>query len=490
MFINDGKQNLIKRFSTLRSFRFWPKSLASQMILVVLLGMALALTVSLWMLGDAHKNAVKLINQGMLVRQAATLAEVLEASPASLHRSILKTSRRENAYFQLSDQSLVPAGDFSKEEQMLMRRITQLFGDGHQGREVRVNLASERPEHTIETRRSSRWEQHSSSRWEQHKKENEHRRLRLNLLFLNLSIQLKDGQWLNMQSATPKVTPLLARRSIFLLGMSTFCVLAGIIFMVRRITKPMRKLSSASQRLGLGEKIDPLQEEGPEDIREMIRAFNQMNERLQRFVADRTRMLAALSHDLRTPITTMRLRVELMAPGPDTDQLLGTLDEMQQMSEATLAFMRQASDNEPTRPVDLNALLDSLCEDLRDIGLNVDYQEGAEIIANCRLVSLKRAIRNLIENGVKYGDAAYVRMQLQNDEVEVLIQDEGDGIPEGMMERVFEPFVRMEASRNRETGGIGLGMSIARNIIHSHGGEIVLENNDRGFLVRIKLPLS
>ena len=231
----------------------------------------------------------------------------------------------------------------------------------------------------------------------------------------------------------------------------------------------------------------------------MIRAFNQMNERLQRFVADRTRMLAALSHDLRTPITTMRLRVELMEPGPDTDQLLATLEEMQQMSEATLAFMRQASDNEPTRPVDLNALLDSLCEDLQDIGMDVhfqtdsyqnsDVQNSSEVIVHCRLVSLKRAIRNLIENAVKYGTSAHICMVAHNGEVEIQIQDEGDGIPDAMMERMFEPFVRMEESRNRETGGIGLGMSIARNIIHSHGGEIKLENNDRGLMVRIKLPV-
>ncbi|MCW7554805.1 ATP-binding protein [Endozoicomonas gorgoniicola] len=475
---------MIKRFSKLRSSRFWPESLASQMILVVLLGMALALAISLWMAGDAHKEAVNRINQWMLTRQTATLAEVLEASPASLHRSILKTTRRENAFFRLSDQSLVPAGDYSPEEQMLIDRIAGSFDDPKPGRQVRVNLASDRSEEMTPPRRSKHWEERRGDRGHDRYKR------RPNLLFLNVSIQLDDGQWLNMQSSTPKVMPLLAKRTAFLMGISTLCVLAGIIFMVRRITRPMRKLSSASHRLGLGEKIDSLQEEGPEDIRELIRAFNLMNERLQRFVADRTRMLAALSHDLRTPITSMRLRVELMEPGPDTDQLLATLDEMHQMSEATLAFTRQASDNEPTRAVDVNALLDSLCEDLRDIGLHVHYQDGQEVIAHCRLVSLKRAMRNLIENAVKYGSVAHVSTSAGQESAQIRIQDEGDGIPEAMTERVFEPFVRMEESRNRETGGIGLGMSIARNIIHSHGGDIHLENNDRGLLVTINLPLA
>ena len=473
---------MIKHFNKLRTSRYWPESLASQMILVVLSGMALALAISLWMAGDAHKAAVNRINQGMLIRQSATLAEVLEASPASLHRSILKTSRRENAFFRLSDQSLVPSGDFSPEEQMLINRIARYFDDPDSGRQIRVNLASERSEEMIPPRRAKYWDER--------KRDRDYHRHRPNLLFLNVSIQLNDGQWLNMQSATPKITPLLARRTAFLMSVSTLCVLIGIIFMVRRITRPIRKLSSASHRLGLGEKIEPLKEEGPEDIRELIRAFNLMNERLQRFVADRTSMLAALSHDLRTPITSMRLRVELMEPGPDTDRLLSTLDEMHQMSEATLAFMRQASDNEPTRPVDLDALLDSLCEDLQDIGLNVQYQEGHEVIAHCRLVSLKRAVRNLIENAAKYGSVAHVSMSAEQGSARIQIQDEGTGIPDAMMERVFEPFVRMEESRNRETGGIGLGMSIARNIIHSHGGDIHLENNDRGLLVTIKLPLA
>ena len=395
---------MIQRWKRFGWMGLWPKSLAGQMILVVLLGMSLALAVSLWMIGDAHKSALRQINQGMLTRQAATLAEVLEASPPELHRSILKTTRRENAVFRLSPESLVPAGAFSKEETFFINRIAHFLSDQYRGREIRVNLASSRPEFRHGERPSKRDER------DHYRKKKDGRKDKPKLLFLNLSIQLDSGQWLNMQAATPVLEPLFARRTMFLLGLSTLSVLAGIIFMVRRITRPMRKLSLASHRLGLGEKIDPLQEEGPEDVREMIRAFNQMNERLQRFVADRTRMLAALSHDLRTPITSMRLRVELMEQNDETRQLLAALDEMQQMSEATLAFMRQASDNEPTRPVDLNALLSSLCEDLQDIGMNARYQDSAEVIVHCRLVSLKRALRNVIENAVKYGAAAHISL--------------------------------------------------------------------------------
>ena len=226
---------------------------------------------------------------------------------------------------------------------------------------------------------------------------------------------------------------------------------------------------------------------GPKDIRDTIHSFNQMNSRLQRFVSDRTRMLAALSHDLRTPITTMRLRVELMPDSPDRDQLLSTLDEMQQMSEATLAFMRQASDTEATRKVELNAMLDSLCEDYIELGRDVYYTEAEETIISCRPVSMKRALRNLIDNAVKYGDRARVSLNTENDKVFIIIEDNGPGIPEERMEKVFEPFFRLEASRNRDTGGNGLGMAIARNIIRNHGGDIELENLEHGLRVKIGL---
>nr|WP_228550652.1 ATP-binding protein [Endozoicomonas sp. OPT23] len=211
---------------------------------------------------------------------------------------------------------------------------------------------------------------------------------------------------------------------------------------------------------------------------------------MQKFIADRTRTLAALSHDLRTPLTSMRLRIELLPDSPDKDQLLSTLEEMQQMSEATLSFLREASDKEESRRVDLNALLSSLCDDMTDLGLAVSYEETSDLVVQCRLISLKRALRNLIENGVKYGDQVNVSMDKKQSSVSIQIQDHGPGIPESRMEQMFEPFTRMEASRNRDSGGIGLGLAIARNNVRSHGGDVYMKNNDTGLLITIELPLE
>ena len=463
----------------------WPSRLAGQMIAVVLLGLGLALAISFWMLGDAHRDAVFQMNRGMLVRQMSSLTLLIEDTPKNLHPAILRTARREFSRFEVADYSLIPPGELSKQEQLVSSRIrTQLDNNDNQ-RQIRVELSSIEPEEKINVRRG-RLEKYREKRHKEH----EWYRAPPKLLYLNISIELNNGKWLNMQSFAPKTQPWLAVRTLFFLLLSAVCVIAGVIFMVRRIVKPINQLADASHKLGLGEKTNPVAEKGPEDIREMIRAFNEMNERIQRFVADRTRMMAALSHDLRTPITSMRLRVEMMDDTPDKEHLLNTLDEMQQMSEATLAFIRQASDNEETRAVDLDALLDSLCEDLQDIGMNARYHDGDEVIIRCRLVSLKRALRNLIENAVKYGQQAEVWLEPAGKFTKVCIQDQGEGIPEEMVERIFEPFVRLETSRNRETGGIGLGMSIARNIIRSHGGEIQLENNEQGLKISVLLPES
>ena len=468
---------------------FWPSRLTGQMIAVVLLGLSLALAVSFWTLGDAHRDAVFQINRGMLVRQMASLTMLLEDTPENLHPAILRTARREFSAFELADHSLIQDVEHTEAEQVVSSKIRKLLDNRYNQRQIRVELSSVKPEDIIRTRRGKAQQKYFEKGHREYKK-HEWYRNRPRLLYLNISIQLNDGQWLNMQSAAPEAEHWLAFRTLFFLALSAICIIAGIVLIVRRLTRPINRMAAASKRLGLGEKIEPLVEEGPNDIRELTSAFNEMNERIQRFIEDRTRMMAALSHDLRTPITSMRLRVELMEDNPDKENLLNTLDEMHQMSEATLAFMRQSSDNEETRNVDLNALLYSLCEDFQDIGMNARYREGNEVIVRCRLINLKRALRNLIENAVKYGHQADVWLEPMDRFTKICIQDQGEGIPEQMMEKIFEPFVRLETSRNRETGGIGLGMSIARNIIRSHGGEIQLENNDQGLKISVLLPAS
>jgi signal transduction histidine kinase len=224
-------------------------------------------------------------------------------------------------------------------------------------------------------------------------------------------------------------------------------------------------------------------------MREATRAFNRMHARLQRFVRDRTRMLAAISHDLRTPITSLRLRAEFIEDDEIRAKILETLEDMQRMAEATLAFAREEAAQEDTRRVDLAALVDSVCADLADMGQDVTFQGPERSPYRGRPSSLKRALSNLIENAVAYGTRARVSLEAEDHAWRIVIDDDGPGIPDADTERVFAPFVRLEESRNPETGGVGLGMAISRSIIRGHGGDITLTNRPEGGLrITIRLP--
>ena len=224
-------------------------------------------------------------------------------------------------------------------------------------------------------------------------------------------------------------------------------------------------------------------------MQETIRAFNDMQERLSRFVLDRTKMLAALGHDLRTPITTLRLRAEFIEEDEVRQKILQTLDEMLEMAEATLSFAREEAAQEKTRLVDVGALISTVCADLADTGFPVECADTGSFTIRCRPSGLKRALRNILENAMAYGRRARVFVEHRRGDVAIMVDDDGPGIPKGDMERVFGPFVRLENSRNMDTGGVGLGLAIARSIVRSHGGDIALQNRAEGGLrVTITLP--
>lgn len=200
-------------------------------------------------------------------------------------------------------------------------------------------------------------------------------------------------------------------------------------------------------------------------------------------------MLAAIGHDLRTPLTSLRLRAEFVTDADLQDKMMKTIAEIQAMAEAALAFAREEATVEDTRAVELSALTESLCDDLEELGHDVAFLESTTMSYRCRPEALRRAIRNIVENAVRYGERARVRLANSHDAIKIVIEDDRPGIPDEFAERVFAPFFRLEHSRNRETGGVGLGLSIARTIVRHHGGDIVLSNGVSGFSATISLLL-
>ncbi len=306
---------------------------------------------------------------------------------------------------------------------------------------------------------------------------------------LGVSLALSSGQWFNARARPPAPSWLWLKATLTSVGITAVLLTLTLLLAVRRILQPMNELSRAAHAFGRGEKVR-VPEKGPEDVREVTRAFNQMQDQVGRAQEDRARLLAALAHDLRTPITSMRLRVEMLPEGEDRDRLLASLSEMQHLAEATLDFIRGTT-TEQHRRYDLATLLDSLCGDLQEMGLAVHCEESPRCVLQGQPEAVKRALRNLIENAVNYGEQADVTLATTDKEAVVTIVDQGPGIPEAERERVFEPFYRLEHSRSRETGGAGLGLAIARTLIRGMGGDIRLGAgpDEKGLKVSVTLPL-
>ena len=294
--------------------------------------------------------------------------------------------------------------------------------------------------------------------------------------------RLRDGTLVTFDSHPPLDTTGWPFRLFLSLGVLLVAVVAITLVAVRWVTRPLKTLAEAADTLGADIDRPPLDENGPLEVSRAARAFNTMQQRLATFIRDRTRVLAAMSHDLKTPITRLRLRAELLDDAQLRAKFIGDLEEMESMVGATLDFMRGLESREQVQPLDVMALLESLQEDARELGGKVAIEGEARLPFHGHPQALKRCLANLIGNAVQYGKTATIRVTDATDRLQICIRDEGPGIPESELERVFEPFHRLEASRSRDTGGTGLGLSIARNVARAHGGDIVLRNVPEGGL--------
>jgi signal transduction histidine kinase len=257
----------------------------------------------------------------------------------------------------------------------------------------------------------------------------------------------------------------------------------------RRLARPIREFARAAERLGVDLTAPPLAVRGPQELRSTIQTFNRMQERLRRFLEDRTQMLAAISHDLRAPLARLRLRAELVADGEQQRKMFDDLEAMYAMIDSTLAFARDDARREPRRLVDLGVLVGDVCEDVGDAGGKVSYTGPRGIDVPCRPTLVRRAVANLIDNAVKYGGNARVRIVHDSDRVMIVVDDDGPGIPPEEHEKVFAPFYRREPARDPAKAGVGLGLSITRTVAREHGGDVTLKNRDGGGLsALIELP--
>lgn len=301
---------------------------------------------------------------------------------------------------------------------------------------------------------------------------------------LRTEVQLRDGRWARFDAELPAVPDALPWRLILTLAVLLAAMLLLSYVAVRWVVRPLHVLADAADALGRDLEQAPLPEDGPREVRQAARAFNTMQRRLSGFVNDRTRVLTALSHDLKTPLTRLRLRAELLDDDDLRERFETDLREMETMVVQTLEFMRGLGHHARV-PVDVNGLLATLQADNAAIGRNLRTEGHAAAPCVADASGLKRALGNLVDNAYAYGGSATIKVHDSADRLELQVLDDGPGIPEAQLEQVFEPFFRLEASRSRATGGTGLGLGIARNIARSHGGDLVLRNRPEGGLVAV-----
>ena len=307
--------------------------------------------------------------------------------------------------------------------------------------------------------------------------------------FFTIQIGLRDGALVTFDTyLSPQATTMPVRVGLTLLVLLTTVIVLSLVA-VRWLTGPLSDLATAAEQLGENINRPPLPEQGPVEVQRAARAFNNMQQRLSRFIAERTRMLQAMSHDLKTPITRLRLRTELLEDERLRAKFDKDLEEMESMVTQALDFMRDASNGEAVQPVDITALLESLQTDYQEMGGTVEIEGGVASPYHGRPLALRRCLGNLVENAIRYGRRATIKVEDGARRITIRVLDEGPGIPEAELERSFEPFFRGEASRSRETGGTGLGLGIARNIARAHGGDVALRNRPgSGLEATVSLP--
>ncbi|UWP94085.1 HAMP domain-containing protein (plasmid) [Aliiroseovarius crassostreae] len=456
----------------------WPvNTLRVQLVLLVVAALAAAQVISLWLFVDERSLAIRAAFGFEAAGRAANVARLIEEAPPSLHASILRAANSPLVRFDMSDSPIVNHTDHA-DGGLVEARIRALLGDSY-SRDIRVEL------HEIEGKilplphlAPEMAEMHVAMMHGE-----------LSAVEMNLSISISGGQWLNVGTRferPPLQWPLFSTLTFALTA--ALLLIVAFWFLLTRLTGPLQRLVKAADDLGRGEDVADLPMSGPKEVRDLTTAFNRMQDRLTRFVADRTRLLAALGHDLRSPLTALRVRAEMVDEPETRDSLVTSIEEMQTMVDATLTFARGLTGSEEPTEVDVSAFLSSLRSDMVE---DFELAPGPEVQARFRPAAFRRALRNVIENAVRYGNKARVSYSVRNSDLLVFVDDDGPGIPAAELERVFDPFFRLEVSRSLETGGHGLGLAIARTIVRAHGGDVSLANLERGGVrATIAIPLA
>lgn len=449
------------------SLLWTPSTLRVQFIVLLLCALTIVQGVSVWLFIGERESAIiaTLAKDG--ASRVLTVATALERSDHEMQGMVLRAA--ESREFVLSIDTTALADASNNERQNFLTDELSSVLEPPVGRKLAISL--HRPDSVLP------------------KTKDAHPDWGVDPVELVVSVALSDGQSLNARIDIGGPPLRWALPAVASFALTSIVVFAIVWFLIGRISRPLSRLAENAERLGRGGIIEEIERNGPMEIQVLTRSFEDMAQRLTKLLSERATMLGALGHDLRSPLTAMRLRIEFVDDEETRERLEACINEMQILVQSALAMAKGADTSEPITTFCLEQMLEEVVDELKEAEGHAILQVANPTCVDARRNSLKRAVRNVAENAVRYGNAAYIHLDVSGDRAEIVIDDDGPGIPKDQRENVFSPFVRLEGSRSRETGGSGLGLAIAKAAIETAQGTIKVDETPAlGARVIISIP--
>ena len=447
-----------------------PRSLVGQISSIVLLGMILIFYISMQLYSDERQQALNFVSSDSTLERVSSLINILTNTPYDLHDEIIVASQGLGFYLSLDQQAIVAEHDISpltdKLKQILPADLVQ---------DVRVSAANI----NVPVQQRTMHHRHESMQARMNNGYN---------LKLTGSILLSDQHWLNFSSAINEETAQLPFKTMALVIFFTLIILFSMAWTIKRALEPIKALAIAANKVGNERDFKAMPMYGPSEIMPTISAFNQMQSNLATFIDDRSKMLAAISHDLRTPITSLRLRLEFIESSEDQIRMLATLDQMEKMLKATLDFSRDDAQKEQKQDIEVVSLLTTICDSYRDRGIDIKLNSADKLVYRLWPIAFRRVIENIINNSIAYGKDEQgevhisIDAYIDNQQLKLSLADTGKGIDESKFAEIIKPFVRLDKARGTQDSSVGLGLAISQSIVQAHAGQLSFSNQTTGGL--------
>ncbi|WP_413700697.1 ATP-binding protein [Psychromonas sp. KJ10-10] len=466
-----------------------------QISLIMLLGVLLILSVCIQLYSDDRQRALDFVSSDSTFERVSSLIAILGDTPSNLHNDIISASQGRGFYLSLGAKPVIE----SAVESPLTLKLKGFIPDA-QFKDIRVVASSLKHNYKErDIRRQQEKQDRLQEETDNSKKQEKYDRIKRTRYNVKLtgSIQLADHSWLNFSSAIDEQADNLPLQTVLLIIISTILILSTMAWTVKRALKPIEILAIVAKKVGNERYFNNIPEVGPSEVLPAISAFNQMQTNLSDFIDDRDKMLATISHDLRTPITSLRLRLEFIEASEDKSRMLETVNQMEKMLKATLDFAKDDAQKENKQDLELVSLMSTICDEYRDRGIDIQLKSAEKLIFRLWPTAFRRVIENLINNSIAYGKDEQgevhitVAMRKHVGNLILSISDTGSGIEESLFEEVIKPFVRLDKARDTQDSSVGLGLAISHSIIQAHAGRISFSNLKTGGLkVEITLPTT